>query len=259
MFRITALVLFFAAVGLPGGWLPVSAAEAASPPVIVIDPGHGGSAVAGSLSSRSNSSPNNATSPGGLREKDLTLEFSRILHDEILRRAADGGVKVGVLLTRQEDRNLDFAERAAIANRPDTVCVISIHFNAGGGGSAQGSLALISAEKRNPNYAADAAFGKALAEACNAGVRKYLPSSRNRGVITDGHLHGGLGSNFFFQMARHKALRTVPKCFLEVEFIDNPVVEKALLREGREEKFRTIAGSVADFLVDWVDAGARAL
>ncbi|MEM7602904.1 MAG: N-acetylmuramoyl-L-alanine amidase, partial [Verrucomicrobiota bacterium] len=171
----------------------------AAPPVIIIDPGHGGSSVAGSLSSRSNSSPNNATSPGGFKEKDLTLEFSKILHDEILKTASARQVRVGVLLTRQDDRNLNVIERAAIANRPDTACVISIHFNAGGGGKAKGSLSLISARERNPNYEIDEAFGKALAEACNTGVRKYLPSAKSRGIITDGHLHGGLGSNFFLQ------------------------------------------------------------
>lgn len=229
----------------------------AATPVIIIDPGHGGSSTAGSLSSRSNSSPNNATSPGGLKEKDLTLEFSKILHDEILRQASGKGTRVGVLLTRQDDWNLNFIERAEIANRPDTACVISIHFNADGGGNAKGSLALISARERNANYAADEAFAKALAEACNAGVRQFLPSSRSRGVITDGHLHGGLGSNFFFQMAKHKEIRSVPKCFLEVEFIDNPAVEKALLKSGREEKFRVISRSIAEFLVDWVESGGR--
>lgn len=224
-----------------------------APPVIVIDPGHGGSSVAGSLSSRSNSSPNNATSPAGLKEKDLCLEFSRILHDEILREASAQGKRIGVLLTRQEDRNLNFIERAGIANRPDTACVISIHFNAGGGGKAKGSLSLISARERNPNYDADEAFGRALAEACNAGVREFLPTSKSRGVITDGHLHGGLGSNFFFQMARHKQLREVPKVFLEVEFIDNPEVEKALLQGDRAGKFKTISASIAMFLVDWLE------
>lgn len=243
-------ILIFASVILLLQW---ASPAFAAPPVIIIDPGHGGSAVAGSLSSRSNSSPNNATSPGGLKEKDLTLEFSRILHDEILREASAKNLRIGVLLTRQDDRNLNFIERAAIANRPDTACVVSIHFNAGGGGKAKGSLALISAKERNSNYAVDEAFGKALSEACNAGVRQYLPSSKSRGVITDGHLHGGLGSNFFFQMARHKKLRSVPKCFLEVEFMDNPAVEKALLQGDREAKFRVIAASMAAFLVGWVE------
>ena len=227
----------------------------ADPPVILIDPGHGGSSVAGSLETRSNSSPNNAVSPGGLREKDLTLEFSLILKEAILKAAQQSGKTVGVLLTRETDTNLDFIQRAAICNRPDTACVVSIHFNASGGGNASGSLALISDRKRNRNYEIDEKFARALASACHAGVRRFLPDSRDRGVITDGHLHGGLGSNFFFQMARHPNLATVPKCFLEVEFIDNPKVEKALLSGDRRAKFGAIAESIAVFLVEWAVSG----
>lgn len=222
-------------------------------PVIIIDPGHGGSKVAGALKSRSNSSPNNATTPGGLKEKDLTLEFSKILKEEILQLAGSSGKKVGVLMTREDDRNLDFVQRAAIANRPDTACVVSIHFNAGGGKSALGSLALIAAENRNPSYDLDYRYGKALAEACSRGVRQFIPESKSRGVITDGHLHGGLGSNFFFQMLRHKRLREVPKCFLEVEFIDNPRVEEKLLKGDRAARFRSIAKEVAGELLRWVE------
>jgi hypothetical protein len=237
--------------------LPTLAPAQSAPPVIIIDPGHGGSAVAGSLDKRSNSSPNNATTPGGLKEKDLTLEFSKILKEEILREASRSGPRVGVLLTRQDDRNLDFVQRAEIANRPDTACVVSIHFNAGGGGKGMGSLALIAAEKRNPSFDLDKRFGEGLAAACSAGVKKYLPNSKSRGVITDGHLHGGLGSNFFFQMLRHRKLREVPKCFLEVEFIDNSAVEKALLRGDREAKFRHIAKEVAVELLKWAEPKAR--
>lgn len=222
----------------------------ADPPVILIDPGHGGSSTAGSLETRSNSSSNNAVSPGGLREKDLTLEFSLILHDAILEAARKKQKIVGVLLTRQNDTNLDFIQRAAICDRPDTACVVSIHFNASGGGKASGSLAMISDRKRNRNYEADERFARALASACHAGVRQFLPDSKDRGVIPDGHLHGGLGSNFFFQMARHRNLATVPKCFLEVEFIDNPQVEKALLSGDRRAKFATVAEPIANFLVE---------
>lgn len=42
--------------------------------IIVIDAGHGGSKPSGTQAARTLSSPNNAASPGGLKEKDLTLE-----------------------------------------------------------------------------------------------------------------------------------------------------------------------------------------
>jgi len=222
---------------------------ASDPPVIVIDPGHGGRLEAGSIKERSNSSPNNAETPGGLKEKDLTLEFSLILKEEILAESGRRQSVVGVLLTRETDLNLDFIQRAAICNRPDTVCVVSIHFNAANG-DALGSLALIAAENRNPGYAIDRAFGEGLAAACSSGVKNFLPDSKNRGVITDGHLHGGLGSNFFFQLNRQPHLKGVPKCFLEVEFIDNPAVEKAILKNDRSGNFRVIARPIAAYLLD---------
>ncbi len=224
---------------------------------IVIDPGHGGNSVAGSLVERSNSSPNNATTPGGLKEKDLTLEFSLILREEILKEAKRQGRKINVVLTREKDVNLDFIERAQICNRPDTACVVSIHFNAGAGPETFGSLALVAAENRNPNYKIDSAFGAGLAEACSNGVRRFLPQSKSRGVITDGHLHGGLGSNFFFQLQRQPHLKEVPKCFLEIEFIDNATVEKALLSEDRAAKFGYISASVATYLVAVTEGKAK--
>ncbi len=222
----------------------------AIPPVIVIDPGHGGSSMAGTLKTRSNSSSNNTKSPSGLLEKDLTLEFSRILKQEILSQAGSQKQIIGVILTRNDDRNLDFIQRAAICDRADTACIISIHFNASSSHDAKGSVAMISAKKDNPNYAVDKTFGSGLAAACSNGVQKYLPSTKSRGTISDTHLHGGLGSNFFFQLATKKRLADVPKCFLEVEFIDNPEVDEALLKgSNRSKKFQHIAAGIAKYLL----------
>lgn len=231
---------------------------AAAPPVILIDPGHGGSEVAGSLRERSNSSPNNATTPGGLKEKNLTLEFSLILKEEILKEATKQGRMLGVMLTRETDVNPDFISRAETCNRPDTACVVSIHFNATGGAKASGSLAVIAAKNRNPDYDIDKAFALGLVTACSKGVREYLPGSKDMGTIHDSHLHGGLGSNFFFQLQRQPHLEGKPKCFLEIEFIDNAAVEKALLGGDRAAKFRTIAASIAAYLVAATEETAKA-
>lgn len=230
--------------------------QESSRPLIMIDPGHGGTKMVGSLKERTNSSSNNAKTPGGLLEKDLTLEFSRILRDVLLEEAGKSGPPITVGLTRDSDVNVNFADRAKACNFSNTACVVSIHFNAGAGGRALGSLALISHQKRNRQYDLDYAFSKGLAAATNEGVKKFIPQAKSRGVITDGHLHGGLGSNFFFQLSRHKNLRGVPRCFLEVEFIDNPVVEEALLKTDRAEKFRVIARSMAAFLLDYVEPSA---
>ncbi|MDA7922656.1 N-acetylmuramoyl-L-alanine amidase [Verrucomicrobiales bacterium] len=162
------LLLTVTAFGINSGVLN---AQSSSGPLIMIDPGHGGTAMVGSLRERCNSSSNNAVSPSGLKEKDLTLEFSRILRDELLLEANRSGPAITVGLTRDRDVNVSFIDRAAACNFATTACVVSIHFNAGGGGKATGSLALISDRKRNRNYELDYDFGKGLASACNAGVR----------------------------------------------------------------------------------------
>jgi len=257
MFRQMSLIrsfVFFAAT--VAATLVVQSAPP-HPPVILIDPGHGGTSVAGALEERTNSSPNNASSPSGLKEKDLTLEFSGILKEEILKEAKRQGRSLGVMLTRESDVNLDFRTRAQICNRPDTACVVSIHFNATDGAKASGTLAVIAARDRNPDYETDKRFAVGLVSACSSGVRNCLPDSKDMGIIHDGHLHGGLGSNFFFQLQRQPHLKGKPKCFLEVEFIDNPVVEKALLGAGRAEKFHAIARSVANYLVAETEEVAR--
>jgi N-acetylmuramoyl-L-alanine amidase len=68
---------------------------------VVVDPGHGG------LQKVGGSSPNNATSPSGQLEKDLTLAVARHVEASLTAR---GHV---VTLTRTTDTNLGLSDRAA--------------------------------------------------------------------------------------------------------------------------------------------------
>lgn len=85
-------------------------------PVIVIDPGHGGSEKIGG------SSPNNAAGANGMLEKNLTLDIARRMAS-VLKDSAR------VLLTRNDDVNLSLAERANLARRNDAAIFLSLHFN----------------------------------------------------------------------------------------------------------------------------------
>src|SRR3954471_20328422 len=112
--------------------LPVCAAER----VVIVDAGHGGGHNSGSEAERSLSAANNATSPGGLKEKDLTLELALAVRDQIARRAAvHPQTKLTCRLTRTDDSNPDFAQRAQVcaSARPLPSAIVSIHFNADGG------------------------------------------------------------------------------------------------------------------------------
>jgi N-acetylmuramoyl-L-alanine amidase len=87
-------------------------APLAPPRVVVIDPGHGG---------RDHGKINDQL---GLNEKSVTLDTARRLK----KLLENDGYRV--VLTRDDDRYIELAERSAIANRAKADLFISIHFNA---------------------------------------------------------------------------------------------------------------------------------
>ncbi len=220
---------------------------------VIIDPGHGGSEASGSAVARTLSSANNARSPSGLLEKDLTLELALRVRDA-LESAERTGDKPSIraILTRSEDSNPDFGQRAETAanltNAP--LAIISLHFNALDG-KQSGTVAMIGARERNPNYDDDLRFARYLSAQVSRAVSKYISNSKPRETIDDSHLHGGAGSHFFKQLAAHRSLATVPKCFLEVEFIDTKEADEKLLKL-KSEAFPEIAQAIAEVIVDQV-------
>ena len=95
--------------------------------VVVIDAGHGGTNKAGG------SSANNATSPSGLLEKDLTLAVARHAESTLAARGHN------VRLTRTTDANLSLVDRAAVAKAARADAFVSIHFNGFGDPAVQGT------------------------------------------------------------------------------------------------------------------------
>jgi N-acetylmuramoyl-L-alanine amidase len=92
--------------------LVLAAALLAAPPafVAVVDPGHGGEQVG-------------AAGPGGLREKQLTLQIARRVAKRLQRLGAR------VVLTRLGDETVALDQRAALANAQKADLFISIHLN----------------------------------------------------------------------------------------------------------------------------------
>ena len=78
--------------------------------LIVIDPGHGGSA--------------NGAEYGGIREKDLNLSIALRTAD-LLEQAG-----LTVLMTRTDDRDVDLYERTDLANGQGADLFVSVHCNA---------------------------------------------------------------------------------------------------------------------------------
>jgi N-acetylmuramoyl-L-alanine amidase len=77
---------------------------------IMIDPGHGGASVG-------------TRTAAGLVEKSLTLDLAERLRGILAARSFT------VLMTREEDRPVDLADRAALANRAGADIFVSIHLN----------------------------------------------------------------------------------------------------------------------------------
>jgi N-acetylmuramoyl-L-alanine amidase len=91
---------------------PIAGAPDSRRPLVVIDPGHGGGDPG-------------ATSPGGRREKDVTLALARAIRAEL---AASHRVRVA--LTRDGDRAISLPDRYEIARRLGADLFISVHADA---------------------------------------------------------------------------------------------------------------------------------
>lgn len=92
---------------------PVTPARGENPPLVVIDPGHGGR------------DPGAISPFEGRLEKHVTLALARRIRDELA-----GSGRVRVALTREDDRYLLLQDRYEIARRLGADLFISIHADA---------------------------------------------------------------------------------------------------------------------------------
>ncbi len=96
------------------GRLPaVTPARGDNPPLVVIDPGHGGR------------DPGAASPFDDALEKDITLALARMIRDDLARSG-----RVRVALTREDDSYLPLEERYGVARRLGADLFISIHADA---------------------------------------------------------------------------------------------------------------------------------
>ncbi|MFN3727602.1 MAG: N-acetylmuramoyl-L-alanine amidase [Allosphingosinicella sp.] len=99
--------------GAEGPLPALTEARGDDPPVVVIDPGHGGR------------DPGAPAAMAGLHEKQVTLALARAIRDEL---AASGRVRVA--LTREDDRFIPLEGRYEIARRLGADLFISLHADA---------------------------------------------------------------------------------------------------------------------------------
>jgi N-acetylmuramoyl-L-alanine amidase len=96
------------------------------PGVVVIDPGHGGKQTDPTVGG---SSWNNATSPSGKYEKDMTLAYGLGLRDALIKQREEEHLNLRVFMTRNDDHNVSGINRAHKARDNGADIINIIHFN----------------------------------------------------------------------------------------------------------------------------------
>lgn len=216
-------------------------------PIIVIDPGHGGS-NSGAV----------AIVPTVL-EKQITLAIAEMVAGQLAQAGMD------VRLTRADDRALTLRERVEFAELSQADLFISVHANASPSRQQQGfETYVLSAraidvdapalrhDMTRPRPGIDPATAQVLddiergvsqwrsidiAERVQREMAKARPGSPNRGIRQDSQ-HVLLGA-------------TMPAVLVEVGFIDHP-------REGRELMTHSVQAGIADALARSVTSWVRA-
>jgi N-acetylmuramoyl-L-alanine amidase len=198
---------------------------------VVIDPGHGGSLETGG------SSANNATTPSGILEKNMTLRFGLLVRDAIKAAATAGGHTIKVVLTRETDKNLGLSARANVAKANDADLFLSIHHNASVAHNARGVETLVRPKSAgNTNHADDTSFAKKIQAGVLGAIKAHDPTTKDRGVkdqvlgvLKDSQLGNG-----------------VRACLVEVEFIDTKAVDELLnLNSNAAQVREDIAAAIA--------------
>ncbi len=213
-------------------------AEAKPAPLVVIDPGHGGSNLG-------------ATGGGGaLREKQVTLAIARQVQAALAARGIDA------VLTRDDDRTLTLRQRLIGAEARDADAFVSIHCNASPSRSQRGYETYVltpggvdvdaralrgdAAAPRPelpPAVAAvldDVERGAAQWDAAELAVAMQR---RLRAV------RGPEGDRGVRQDAQHVLLgATMPAVLVEVGFIDHPAEGRELVDPAVQDQ---LAGAVA--------------
>lgn len=198
---------------------------------VVIDPGHGGSLETGG------SSANNATTPSGILEKNMTLRFGLLVRDAIKAAATAGGHTIKVVMTRETDKNLGLSARANVAKANDADLFLSIHHNASVAHNARGVETLVRPKSAgNTNHADDTSFAKKIQAGVLGAIKAHDPTTKDRGVkdqvlgvLKDSQLGNG-----------------VRACLVEVEFIDTKAVDELLnLNSNAAQVREDIAAAIA--------------
>ena len=221
--------------------LVATAGAAPKKPVVVLDPGHGGSNLG-------------AQGPG-LREKQLTLAIANL----VAAHLRDHGIEVQ--LTRTGDRTLTLRQRVEVADRAVADLFVSIHANASPTRTQRGYETYVLTAKgvdidgralrsdtTTPRPGVDPAISLVLDDV-ERGAAQYEAAdlaARVQHVLRE--RRGDDGDRGVRQDAHHVLLgATMPAILVEVGFIDHPIEGKQLADPAVQQQ---LAGAIAEAIED---------
>lgn len=245
--------------------LAAPALAAVPPPItIVVDPGHGGTETG-------------AIGPGGLMEKDATLEIAKKIVATLPRALA-----CRTVLTRDTDLLLPLDDRTSIANHEKADLFLSVHANSSRAASAQGSetyyLSLEASDKIAQEVASreNASNGEPGGAPARGGENPdldfvlwdlaqsaHLKESSELAEAIQTEMNAVSDTaNRGIKQAPFRVLvgATMPAVLLEVAFISNPEGEKNLKSpEFQQTVADAVARAVARFYARRMPSAIRAM
>jgi len=227
--------------------LTLMTSSALAAPLVVLDPGHGGS---------------NAGAQGAvatLHEKQLTLAIA----NQVAAKLRDKGI--AVQLTRTDDRTLTLRQRTEIADRANADLFVSIHANASPTRTQRGyetyvlttkgvdvDARALRAEPVTPRPGVDPDIALVLDDV-ERGAAQWEAAdlaARMQRAIKD--RRGAEGDRGVRQDSEHVLLgATMPAVLVEVGFIDHPIEGKELAEPNVQAQLAAaIAEAIEDRLAD---------
>jgi N-acetylmuramoyl-L-alanine amidase len=202
---------------------------------VVLDPGHGGHDPG-------------AIGPGGLREKDVTLDVAHRAAPLLARELG-----ISTLLTRDSDAFVALDERTARANAFGADLLISIHCNASEDGAGKGVMTFVLDGSRDALSARIAARENAASEAAASELANALSAVLDRSVVEHSERLASLlqRASLASLAARYPdvpdlgvrragfyvlAGATMPAVLFETSFISNPPGEARLATADYRQK-----------------------
>ncbi len=221
-----------------------TAAEAAPHhPVVVLDPGHGGS------------NPGATGAAPGLREKQLTLAIAKLVEARLKEHEID------VVMTRTGDKTLTLRQRVEVADKIPADLFVSIHANASPTRTQRGYETFVLPAKGvdvdgralrsdvvTPRPGVDPQIALVLDDVERGAAQWEAAELASRIQHSLEDRRGKDGNRGVRQDIDHVLLgATMPAVLVEVGFIDHPVEGRQLAEPGVQQQ---LAAAIAEAIVD---------